>query len=134
MKKFSKQAWWYPALQMFSEMSAWIVGPLLLALLLGKYLDKIFHTKPWFFIGASIPEDQIIGNRIGWNLKKIPKNDLIVMYSDREPKGGQGEIAKTDTVNHNKIYVISFVGFVIIIFLLGVYLKKRKTDQKQNSK
>ena len=79
MKKFSKQAWWYPALQMFSEMSAWIVGPLLLALLLGKYLDKIFHTKPWFFIGSTAFAFLIslfkIVTKASIEMKKITKKD-----------------------------------------------------------
>lgn len=46
--------WWRPALIMFSQVSGWIVGPIIVATLLGKYLDKKFHTHPYFFIGLMV--------------------------------------------------------------------------------
>lgn len=42
---------WAPALEIFSEVSTWIAGPIIFALILGKYLDGRFDTRPWFFIG-----------------------------------------------------------------------------------
>ena len=49
-KKTKKQIWWQPAVFLFTKVSAWIVGPLLIALFLGKFIDQKFHTEPLFFI------------------------------------------------------------------------------------
>ena len=45
--------WWKPALTVFSQVSGWIVVPLVLALIVGKNLDVRFGTEPWLFIGAA---------------------------------------------------------------------------------
>lgn len=49
-EKKSKNAWWQAGLQLFLRLSSWIVGPILLAVLLGKFLDKTFNTEPWIFL------------------------------------------------------------------------------------
>ena len=46
-------SWWAPAVEIFTEVSGWIAGPIILALVLGKYLDGRFDTKPWIFIGLT---------------------------------------------------------------------------------
>lgn len=38
--------WWKPGMQIFSEISTWIAVPIVLALILGKYLDTRYDTKP----------------------------------------------------------------------------------------
>ena len=48
------KVWWKPALEVFSRVSGWIITPILLALIIGKNLDKHFDTKPWIFIGLSV--------------------------------------------------------------------------------
>lgn len=40
-------------MEIFGEISSWIVVPLVAALILGKYLDNKFGTKPWIFIGLA---------------------------------------------------------------------------------
>ncbi len=47
----NKEAWWAPALQIFSEVSSWIAGPIVISLIAGKYLDNRYGTKPWIFLG-----------------------------------------------------------------------------------
>lgn len=46
------QDWWQPALTMFARMSAWIAAPVLLGVLIGRWLDKKYDTEPWMFIGC----------------------------------------------------------------------------------
>lgn len=41
------------ALNIFGEVSAWVVVPIMVALVAGKYLDGRFGTKPWIFISAT---------------------------------------------------------------------------------
>ncbi|MDP2693242.1 MAG: AtpZ/AtpI family protein, partial [bacterium] len=49
----NKQAWWVPGFQVFIKASAWIVAPIVIALLVGKYLDTRYDTAPWFFLGLT---------------------------------------------------------------------------------
>jgi len=42
----AEQAWWQPAIMMFARMSVWIAVPVLLAVFLGKWLDKKYDTEP----------------------------------------------------------------------------------------
>jgi F0F1-type ATP synthase assembly protein I len=48
-----KELWWKPAMMMFANTSGWIVGPIIMALIVGKYLDKRYDSDPWFFIGLT---------------------------------------------------------------------------------
>lgn len=43
---YGQGPWWKPAMQVFSEISTWILVPIVLALILGKYLDKRYDTQP----------------------------------------------------------------------------------------
>jgi F0F1-type ATP synthase assembly protein I len=50
-------------LKVFSEISAWIVGPVIVALIIGKYLDTKYQTTPWilvFLLGASFTASMIV--------------------------------------------------------------------------
>lgn len=46
------EAWWKPAMEIFTSVSAWIVGPIVAALFLGKWLDNKFNSEPWLFLAA----------------------------------------------------------------------------------
>ncbi len=49
----SNGPWWKQGVALFSEISTWIVVPMILALVAGKALDKHFGTKPlWLLILA----------------------------------------------------------------------------------
>jgi F0F1-type ATP synthase assembly protein I len=48
-----KEAWWQSALLMFARLSAWIAVPIIAAIFIGDWLDKKYHTEPWFFLGAT---------------------------------------------------------------------------------
>ena len=37
---------------MFTRMTGWIVAPVLLAILLGRWLDRKYNTEPWMFVGT----------------------------------------------------------------------------------
>lgn len=53
VNKDSKE-WLKPALVLFSVLTGWIVVPVIIALFLGKYLDKRYGTEPRIFIGLII--------------------------------------------------------------------------------
>lgn len=48
-----KEIWWKPAIEIFGEISVWVVVPIVLALLTGKRLDIYYGTKPWIFLGLT---------------------------------------------------------------------------------
>jgi hypothetical protein len=52
-KNDEKLAWWEPAVVIFSQASAWIVAPIVIALIAGKALDQKFGTEPWIFLGLT---------------------------------------------------------------------------------
>jgi F0F1-type ATP synthase assembly protein I len=49
-KKLEQAPWWQPGLILFYKLSAWIAGPIVVALFLGKYLDSLFGSSPWVFL------------------------------------------------------------------------------------
>lgn len=53
MDNNSPQAWWQPALNIFAQISGLLVGPIIIALLVGRYLDEKFDKEPWFFLGLT---------------------------------------------------------------------------------
>jgi len=46
--------WWKQGAMLFSEISTWIVVPVVVALIIGKKLDASYGTKPWIFIGFTM--------------------------------------------------------------------------------
>jgi F0F1-type ATP synthase assembly protein I len=52
-KPVEKVVWWKPAVEIFTQISGWIVAPILLSLIIGKKLDSHYSTAPWIFIGLS---------------------------------------------------------------------------------
>ena len=45
-----EELWWHKPLMLFSEMSAWIAFPVIIAVFLGQWLDERYQTKPWLFL------------------------------------------------------------------------------------
>lgn len=52
-KPVERVVWWKPAVEIFTQISGWIIAPILLSLIIGKKLDSHFGTAPWIFIGLS---------------------------------------------------------------------------------
>lgn len=48
----SKVAWWQPGMELFLRLSGWIGGPVVVAVFVGKYLDKKYDSAPWLFLGC----------------------------------------------------------------------------------
>lgn len=53
MKNETGGAWWKPGVIIFSKVSASIAIPIVLALYIGKYLDKKYNSEPWLFLGLT---------------------------------------------------------------------------------
>lgn len=45
-------SWWQPALVIFTQVTGWIAGPIIIALFLGRWLDSRYQTEPWLFLGT----------------------------------------------------------------------------------
>ncbi|MDD5397365.1 MAG: AtpZ/AtpI family protein [Candidatus Moranbacteria bacterium] len=62
-------AWWQPGMQLFLRLSGWIGGPIIVAIFLGKFLDRKYHTEPWLFlttVGISFVISMAMLIRIGF--------------------------------------------------------------------
>jgi hypothetical protein len=77
--------WWKPALAIFSEVSAWVVVPIILALIAGKYLDEKYQTRPWIFLGLTAFAFLISSFGIVQTIRK---------YIKKEENGSQNESDK----------------------------------------
>lgn len=53
MEKKPQKAWWQPGLEIFAQITGWLVAPIVIALFAGKALDKKYHSEPWFFLGLT---------------------------------------------------------------------------------
>ncbi len=49
-QKNPKIPWWQPGLALFVRLSAWIGGPVIAAVMVGKYLDRLFNSQPWLLL------------------------------------------------------------------------------------
>ena len=49
----TKELWYMPAVRMVAGASGWFAGPIIIALILGKYLDNKYDSDPWFLIGLT---------------------------------------------------------------------------------
>lgn len=38
------------AICLFAKLSSWIIGPVLIAIFTGKWLDEKYNTEPWLFL------------------------------------------------------------------------------------
>ncbi|MDO9399105.1 MAG: AtpZ/AtpI family protein [bacterium] len=45
-----QQVWWLPAILLTTKLSAWIIGPVIIGLFVGKWLDNKYHSEPWLFL------------------------------------------------------------------------------------
>ncbi|MDD4271652.1 MAG: AtpZ/AtpI family protein [Patescibacteria group bacterium] len=52
LKKSNRVVWWQPAMIMFLKLSVWIAAPIIIALYLGKWLDKKYHSEPWLLLSC----------------------------------------------------------------------------------
>jgi F0F1-type ATP synthase assembly protein I len=70
--------WWQPAVALFLRLSAWIAAPVVMATILGRWLDGRFGTEPWLFIStvglAFIISMVVLVKTVAEEYKKIEKD------------------------------------------------------------
>lgn len=47
------KSWMRPALSMFARLNALVVIPVIIAIILGKWLDKKYGTEPWLLFATA---------------------------------------------------------------------------------
>ena len=50
----NEKPWWRDSVILFVQLSSWIAVPVILALFIGKWLDKKYNTDPWLFLATVI--------------------------------------------------------------------------------
>lgn len=53
MEKNIQKKWWVDGLGIAMKISSWIAVPIILSLILGKFLDKKYNTDPWIFVSLT---------------------------------------------------------------------------------
>ena len=48
----SDKSWWQPAFILFARLSVWIVEPVIVAVFVGKWLDKKYDSAPWLLLAT----------------------------------------------------------------------------------
>lgn len=46
------KAWWQPYIALVLRLSIWITGPVLVGVLLGKWLEDRYGFEPWLFLAT----------------------------------------------------------------------------------
>ncbi|MBP6931738.1 MAG: AtpZ/AtpI family protein [Candidatus Pacebacteria bacterium] len=54
MEKNIQKKWWVDGLGIAMKISSWIAVPIIVSLVLGKFLDKKYNTEPIIFISLTI--------------------------------------------------------------------------------
>lgn len=65
-------------MQLFLKLSGWIGGPIIIAVFVGKALDKKYQTEPWLFlasVGIAFVVSMIAMIKIGLREFKKIEND-----------------------------------------------------------
>ncbi len=76
-KKITNKNWWRPAMLIFSEITTWIAFPIIFALILGKYLDNHYNTKPWIFLAFAF---------LGFLVSSVGITKRIKRFTDKVKK------------------------------------------------
>lgn len=40
-------------MEVFAQITGWMVAPIVIALFAGKWLDRKYHSEPWIFLGLT---------------------------------------------------------------------------------
>lgn len=74
-----KSPWWQPPLLFFAKLNGWIVGPIILALVIGRWLDRRNNSDPWWTLtcigGAFVISIAAMLLTAKRELPKLMKND-----------------------------------------------------------
>ncbi len=81
--------WWGPGLAVFAEVTGWIVGPIIVALYLGRYFDTKNNSEPWFFLSFTV-------------FAFFISTYGIIKIANRFIKAAEEEIKKRNNNNDNK--------------------------------
>ena len=95
----SNSPWWQPGLLLFFRLSGYIGIPVIIAVFIGKWLDKKYNTDPWLFlfsVGLAFPLYMIALVREAMKeFKKLEKSDSI-----DNKKSNSGKSSNSDTKNN----------------------------------
>lgn len=82
-----KIPWWKPGMELFIKLSGWIGGPVIIAVFVGKFLDRKYNSEPWLFllsVGIAFAVSMIALIRIGFKEIKKIESDASKAKSDKE--------------------------------------------------
>lgn len=83
-----EKPWWQAGLTVFAEVTGWIAAPIIGALYLGRYLDEINNSEPWYFLSltgmAFVVSTIGIIITAGKYISKIEKENKLTNYKSKK--------------------------------------------------
>jgi len=90
-----EKPWWHAGMVIFAEVTGWIAAPIIGALYLGRYLDEINNSDPWYFLGltgiAFVISTVGITVTAGKYISKIEKESKLINKSKEETNNDKNE-------------------------------------------
>jgi F0F1-type ATP synthase assembly protein I len=83
---------WAPAIQIMTEVSTWIIGPIVIALIAGKALDSHFGTSPVIFLSLTGLAFLITC----FGMYRVVKNYMKTIQPPKSPLSGGPESSSPD--------------------------------------
>jgi len=91
-RESSQQTWWQPAMVIFSQVTGLIAGPILIALFVGKALDRKYGTEPWIFLGLT---------GIAFLISSLGIVSITIKYTKKLEKELKDKKANAEEKNNN---------------------------------
>jgi len=90
-----KQApWWQPGLILFLKLNVWIVTPILVAIIIGKWLDKKLGMEPWLLVVSMLVA--FVVSSVGLTRQGIKE---FALREAQDKKDGNGDAGKKKEMN-----------------------------------
>jgi len=107
MAQQSPEAGWSSGVKLALTLSGWLVGPLVVALVAGKWLDTTYGTAPWLFLGSTAIAFVITCAGIVFETKRflsdISQKNEPKISNDQRPDDKRGQRNKiNDRTNDNQ--------------------------------
>lgn len=93
MQQSNDKSWWQPGLILFGRLSSWIAGPVIIALFIGKWIDRKYQVDPWGTIGiVGIAFIVSMFGIVKEGMKEMDNISKIYQQEKKKPESGKHDL------------------------------------------